>query len=98
STGAPPDDKFLTQKKPALRRLETTVEALRSFRDQHPNEKDRHRALIQKTQQLVLKALLLDRENEQLLLKASLGPNPAATSQSFPSVEPLPQTSRGVAP
>jgi hypothetical protein len=33
-----------------------------------------HRGTIQKTQQIVLKALLLDRENEQLLLKSVAPP------------------------
>jgi hypothetical protein len=69
TTGAPPGNDFLDQKRTALRQLELTLEMLRGGvpGDNPPGV----RALIQKTQQIVMKALLLDRENEQLLLKCT---------------------------
>ena len=69
TTGSPPGNDFLDQKRTALRQLELTLEMLRGGvpGDNPPAV----RALIQKTQQIVMKALLLDRENEQLLLKCT---------------------------
>jgi len=69
TTGTAPGDDFLGQKRAALKQLDEALAMLRALRDPLPNWTPQDRAAIQKTQQIVLKALLLDRENEQLLRK-----------------------------
>ena len=76
TTGTPPGDDFLGQKRIVLRQLETALVMLRSLGDPLPDFTPEQRATIRKTQQIVLKALLLDRENEQLLLKSTAPPRP----------------------
>jgi hypothetical protein len=66
SAGTPPGEDFLERKRAALKRLDDSLAALRTVPSGLSGE---CRATMQKTQQVVLKALLLDRENEQLLLK-----------------------------
>lgn len=72
-TGQRPDSEFLDQKKGLLLCFEVTNRALS---EANRAEARRHRPAIEKAQQLVLKTLLLDRENEQLLLKCTLGEKP----------------------
>src|SRR5690349_19677581 len=72
-TGQCPDSEFLNQKKALLLCFEVTNRAL-SEADR--TEARRFRPTIEKAQQLVLKTLLLDRENEQILLKCTLGEKP----------------------
>jgi hypothetical protein len=69
TTGIPPGEDFLGQKRNALGQLDSALTMLRTLGD--PEVTSRQRATISKTQQIVLKALLLDRENEQLLLKCT---------------------------
>jgi hypothetical protein len=83
ATGAPPGDELLAQKRAVLGQLEDALARLRAQRDALGSLTPRQRAAIQKTQQIVLKALLLDRENEQLLLKCMTGRRPA-----MPQVRP----------
>jgi len=72
-SGQRPDSEFLKQKKALVLRFEVTNRVL-SEADR--TEARRFRQAIEKAQQLVLKTLLLDRENEQLLLKCTLGEKP----------------------
>jgi len=72
-SGQPPDTEFLNQKKALLLQFEVTNRALSGT---NRTEARRFRPAIEKAQQLVLKTLLLDRENEQLLLKCMLGEKP----------------------
>jgi hypothetical protein len=72
-TGEPPDGIFLARKKQLLARLEASLKAIRAL---DKTEARRFRFLIDKAQEVVLKTLLLDRENEQLLLKCTLGVKP----------------------
>jgi hypothetical protein len=77
STGRPPDQEFLRDKEGLLQRFDDSHKAL-AVADRSAA---RHcRTSIEKTQQIVLKTLLLDRENEQLLLKCALGPKPRPVS------------------
>jgi hypothetical protein len=79
-TSQPPDEMFLAKKRAVLGRLDQSLGELRAHRSA-PNAGAReHRPLIEKAQQLVLKALLLDRENEQLLLKSAVVVKPAASA------------------
>jgi ElaB/YqjD/DUF883 family membrane-anchored ribosome-binding protein len=78
TTGSPPGDDFLSQKRAALKQLDDALAMLRTLSDPLPAWTAQERAAIQKTQQIVLKALLLDRENEQLLLKCAAPARPEA--------------------
>ena len=71
--GQPPDSDFLNQKQQLLLRFEI---AHRAIAQADRLQARQLRASIEKAQQVVLKTLLLDRENEQLLLKCALGPKP----------------------
>ena len=80
TTGIPPGEDFLERKRTALKKLDDSLAALRTI----PSGLSREcRATMQKTQQIVLKALLLDRENEQLLLKCM-----STKRQEAPQVRP----------
>ena len=81
TTGAPPGVDFLEQKRAALKQLESALAMLRAQHDSLDKLTPKQRSIIQKTQQIVLKALLLDRENEQGLLRRGLVP-----ARELPSV------------
>jgi flagellar biosynthesis/type III secretory pathway chaperone len=75
--GQPPDEEFLERKRQLLARLDTSLTALR---EQGPHARagiPKCRTIMEKAQQIILKTLLLDRENEQLLLKCTMTPRPA---------------------
>jgi hypothetical protein len=72
-SGQRPSNDFLNQKQSLLLRFEVTN---RTLAEASRQEARRFRATIEKAQRLVLKTLLLDRENEQLLLKCALGEKP----------------------
>lgn len=86
TTGLPPGDDFLGQKRAALKQLEDALAMLRSLQDPLTGRSAQERAAIQKTQQIVLKALLLDRENEQLLRKCTVVASRAAPAQVRPTL------------
>jgi len=88
TTGIPPGDDFLGQKRAALKQLEDALAMLRSLRDPLAGWSPEDRAAIQKTQQIVLKALLLDRENEQMLRKCTVATR-AATKQVRPTLDQI---------
>ena len=72
-TGQPPEQEFLRTKEGLLQRFDESHQALAKA----DRVAARHlRPSIEKSQQVVLKTLLLDRENEQLLLKCALGGKP----------------------
>ncbi len=69
-TGAQsPEDILLSRQRNALKDLES---ALADLRSQTGTPTAETRASLEKCQRTVMKALLLDRENEQLLLKNSM--------------------------
>jgi hypothetical protein len=71
STGRLPDESILAAKRAALAELSASLTQLRlRSSDRLPADAG---ALATKAQQIVLKALLVDRENEQLLLKCTVG-------------------------
>jgi hypothetical protein len=71
-TGKAPDETVLDRKRGLLTQLEESLEKLRTANTFPTPRTQSQRALIDKTQQVVMKTLLLDRENEQLLLKGAL--------------------------
>ena len=91
TTAAPPGNDFLEQKRVALRQLENALAALRALGVQLADLTARHRSIIRKTQQIVLKTLLLDRENEQLLRKcvAASRPDPARLRPTLDQIQRL---------
>ena len=76
TSGQPPDEDFFDRKRQLVSRLDASLTALR---DQGPGAGGSVpgcRTLMEKAQQIILKTLLLDRENEQLLLKCTMAPKP----------------------
>jgi len=83
STGKPPDETFLEKKRNLLPLLDESVEALKKLRSAGEPKTSRGRELVESGQKKMMKLFLLDRENEQLLLKATAAasrPNPAGNS------------------
>lgn len=74
STGNPPDDALLQAKRTKLAELSASLAAIGAAAFTHSTPEIRTAAA--KAQQTILKALLVDRENEKLLLKAISTPIP----------------------
>lgn len=79
-----PDNAFLTRKRELLERLDVSLAGLRtipagSIRD--PQARD----LLEKTRARILQILQLDKENEQLLLRVSLGAHRASGPAPAPA-------------
>ncbi len=74
-TGKAPEALFLERKRALLCQIEASLEKLRGANGIPGSRTQPERTLIDKTQQMVMKTLLLDRENEQLLLKSALSGN-----------------------
>jgi len=91
TTATPPGNDFLEQKRVALGQLECALAAVRAFGVPADDLTPEQRAIIQKTQQIVLKTLLLDRENEQLLRKctAAARPNPPQVRATLDQIQRL---------
>ncbi len=89
---APPSMELYQAKKALLPKLNESLEKIRSCRAawQKMTPKERAQAsqigaLLQQTQNLILKIIVLDRENEQVLLRRGLGPaRPPAPRQQQP--------------
>ncbi|MDD5348997.1 MAG: hypothetical protein PHQ12_02180 [Chthoniobacteraceae bacterium] len=71
-TGKAPSEEVLDRKRGLLAELEGSLERLRAANAAPSPRTQSQRMLIDRTQQVVMKTLLLDRENEQLLLKGAL--------------------------
>jgi hypothetical protein len=87
STGQPPADDFLAQKRSALAQLDAALAMIRAVSASDLN--GRQRATVVKAQQIVLKALLLDRENEQLLHKCTAPTRRAAEPKVRPTFDQI---------
>lgn len=72
-TGAQtPDAALLERKRTALATLERSLAELKSYGERPGTTSADQRSAMEKCQRTILKALLLDRENEQLLLKNAM--------------------------
>jgi len=71
-----PEAELLGRKKALLARLEATLEALRTIPRGDPRE-PALRTALDKARSRILQILQIDKENEQLLLRHSLGRGPA---------------------
>lgn len=78
ASGRSREEAFLNRKRAMLASLTRSLEAVREGAGHRGSPTPELRAAMEKVQQITLKALLLDRENEQLLFKAALQPKPAA--------------------
>jgi hypothetical protein len=86
----PPDDALLQRKRGLLARLDESLTALKTG-SAAPNQRpDRTRKeIVEKARAKILQILHLDRENEQLLLRHSLGARPAVPTVSAPPVSQI---------
>ena len=78
SAGRPPADTLLSRKGALLGTLSFSLERVRAALADALPTTSKIRTRAQKAQQTILKALLLDRENEQLLLKCTMMRRPVA--------------------
>ena len=72
SAGQPPADALLNRKSALLGTLSFSLERIRAALAESLPTSAEIRICVQRAQQTILKALLLDRENEQLLLKCTM--------------------------
>ena len=86
SSGQPPADALLSRKSVLLGTLSFSLERIRAGMAEAAPTSPEIRQSARKAQQTIMRALLLDRENEQLLLKCTMqrrattpAPRPAAT-------------------
>ena len=85
STGKPPDDTLLQAKRTALAELSASLARLRARTVGRATSESR--AAAAKAQQTILKALLIDRENEQLLLQCDTTPRTAPVTARPPAIQ-----------
>ncbi len=74
--GKPPSEEFLKKKRNLLPQLDESLTALKDLRETGPVRGAQNQKLIEDTQKKLMKIFLLDRENEQLLLKMSISLRP----------------------
>lgn len=79
TTGKAPEEAFLEKKRQLLPLLDNSVQALKLVREGSQPTGQRTRDLVSQGQRIMMKIFLLDRENEQLLLKISANPTLALT-------------------
>jgi hypothetical protein len=85
STGSPPDEKFLERKRIFLPRLDNSLGKMRHLNDQNTGFSKQESALVEEGRKRLLQIMMLDRENERLLLQASL---PAHVKEAYAPVAP----------
>ncbi|MCE9612547.1 MAG: hypothetical protein K8R23_20290 [Chthoniobacter sp.] len=78
------EEPFLNRKRAMLVSLTNSLEKVRISARLRASTTPEMRAAMEKVQQIILKTLLLDRENEQLLLKTTLHPR-IGSSASAPA-------------
>ena len=78
--GQPPADALLGRKSTLLGTLSFSLERIRAALANSMPTSAEMRQAVQRAQQTILKALLLDRENEQLLLKCTMQKRPVAVT------------------
>lgn len=83
--GSPPGEELLTRKRAFLPRLDASLERLRHLNEEGARLTRDEQAAVQEGRKRLMQLLMLDRENERLLLKASL---PAPLKAAFAPVIP----------
>ncbi len=79
------EDSLINRKRALLLSLTASLENVRDHARLRESLTPELRGAMEKVQQIILKTLLLDRENEQLLLKTALRPQPAPAGAAAPS-------------
>ena len=74
ASGRGREEVILERKRKLLGELKETLEEMRSAGSERVGTSAEMRVAMEKVQQTILKALLLDRENEQLLLRSTIQP------------------------
>jgi len=74
TTGTPPSEELLARKREFLPRLDSSLEQLRRINESTPRFTPEEQVLVQDGRRKLMQLLMLDRENERLLLRASLPP------------------------
>lgn len=74
TTGAPPAEALLARKRDFLPRLDVSLEQLRRLNEAGAGFTRDEEAAVQEGRKKLMQLLMLDRENERMLLKASLPP------------------------
>lgn len=74
ATGLPPTEELLGRKRDYLPRLDASLERLRAINETGASLTRDESAAVQEGRNRLMQILMLDRENERLLLKASLPP------------------------
>ena len=84
----PPDAALLDRKRGLLTRLDESLAAIKSGAAATPPGRPdpARKEIIEKSRAKILQILHLDRENEQLLLRYSLGARPTAPATAAPHV------------
>lgn len=75
SDGGAPSEELLSKKQSFLPRLDASLEQLRKINESAAAMSKADRASVKEARSRLMQILMLDRENERLLLKASLPPN-----------------------
>ena len=89
TAGRVPEEAFLTRKRAALASLSSSLAMLKAVQEQGRASIPAARALVEKAQQVIMRALLVDRENEQLLLKCSMRQSFAVPTAMKPTLTHL---------
>lgn len=74
TTGSPPSEEMLERKRAFLPRLDASLEKLREINAKNSRLTPDEQAAVVEGRKRLMQLLMLDRENERLLLKASLPP------------------------
>ncbi len=74
TTSAPPPEDLLERKREFLPRLDASLERLRAINESGSRFSAEEQVLVQEGRKRLMQLLMLDRENERLLLRASLPP------------------------
>jgi hypothetical protein len=87
NTGAAPQEDFLSRKRLLLPRLDKSVESLKAVRESGMRLSDGAKRQVEAAQNKLMKIFMIDRENEQLLLKATM---PVSKMGAMPVIKKMP--------
>jgi hypothetical protein len=87
TTESPPPADFLSKKEELLPQLDESLSRLKILKPELLSPFGTTRDLIKKAQNKLLKILYLDKENEELLLRNSLGHKPVSITSVISPVE-----------
>ena len=80
-----PGQEFLDRKRNTLQRIDSSLAGLKELNAEGPVRGERSSRLIKSAQNKLMKIFLLDRENEQMLLKYSVATSMVRQQSRFPA-------------